>query len=127
MGLIRTCHAQLSSNGLGTFASDGTTSTASANRLETTGDFFDNNGRTFLVLWKSSGASQTAEFATPGKITGHNVAERTVNLPTNGWRIYGPFDTDVYNQKTGNNIGRVSVTFSNVTGNDLHVVALVIP
>lgn len=74
---------------------------------------FENDGRTFLHVKKSGATDCTVTVATAAEVDGKAVADLTVTVPaTTGDKMIGPFPRDVYNDSDG----KVSVTFSNITG-----------
>jgi len=73
----------------------------------TDGDYFSNNGKTFLYIVKGTGGT-TVTIQTPDTVDGLAVAERTVSIATGTDYMIGPFPPSVYNRSDDT----VRVTYS---------------
>lgn len=126
MGYIRTTTATPA--GVEPLWSTDASPTPSANRVTTGGDYFDNDGRTLLITVRDSGTqNQTVTFETVAQFEGLDIADETNTIAGESQRVHGPFPPDLYNIQSGDNAGRVKVTFSSVTDGDLGVFALRFP
>lgn len=75
------------------------------------GNFFDNDGRTWLEVVNGGGASITVTIAVPYTVDGSAVTPPTVTVPAGARRLIGKLDTTIYN----NGSNQVNVTYSGVT------------
>lgn len=83
----------------------------------TSGNVFENDGKTFVHIINGSGGSITATFDVVFTELGLTVPDLDVAVPAGEDRFIGPFPAAVYNQEdTENSIDEaVLVTFSAVT------------
>ena len=70
---------------------------------------FPNDGRTFVHIINTNGASRTCTFATAGTIGGHSIADTVVTIAaTTGEQMVGPFSQAIYDASDGN----IDITWS---------------
>jgi len=75
------------------------------------GNFFHNDGHTFLYVKNAHTSSWVLTFDTPGSVDGLAVAQRTVTVVNATEVLIGPFPANVYNDANA----RVQVTYGGVT------------
>jgi hypothetical protein len=69
---------------------------------DTDGDGFSNDGRTFIQVLNTNGATRTLTIAIPVTVDGCAVAGKALTIPaTTGNKYIGPFPPDIYNQSNG--------------------------
>lgn len=76
---------------------------------------WNNSGREILHVKKTGSGSCTVGVVTPGTVGAGSlaIADLSVTVPaTTGDKMIGPFATGLYNDSSG----KISVTFSEVTG-----------
>ncbi len=82
------------------------------------GNYFANDGRTFLHIKNTNAAQRTVTVKTNRTLAGLTLPDQTFVVPaTTGDKMAGPFDQSVFNQ-SGADAGRVFVDYdagANVT------------
>jgi hypothetical protein len=75
------------------------------------------DGKTFVEVKNTNGATRTVTIDIPGTVDGLVVTDKAVVVDaTTGDKMIGPFPPGTYNQPTGTWAGRVLITFTAVTG-----------
>lgn len=83
--------------------------TAAAANAE--GNFFHNDGKTFLYAKNAHTADWILTFDTPGTVDGLAVAQRAITVADGTEVLIGPFPTNIYNDANS----RVQVTYDGIT------------
>lgn len=79
---------------------------------EETGDEFNNNGRTFLIVDNQDGVENlTVTIVSQATIRGLSVQDPTLTLSASDSGIFGPFPSALFNDADGN----VSITYSSAS------------
>lgn len=92
---------------------DGVTPTFGAANAD--GYALPGDGKTWIELKNTNGATRTVTFDIPGTYDGLAVTDKAVIVPiTTGDKIIGPFPPAVYNQISGTHAGKVLITFDAV-------------
>lgn len=76
--------------------------------------YFENDGRTILLVSASTSSGQTITVVSVADPFGR-TGDKSITVPTNGTSVRGPFAPTLYNQG-GSNKGRVHVDMSDDTG-----------
>lgn len=72
------------------------------------GNKFWNDGSTFLLFKNDTASTATVTIQTGATLGGLAIADRTLTVsPSGSVNLAGPFRTDVYNNKTGSDVGYV--------------------
>ncbi len=87
------------------------------------GHMFINTGVERVRVENINGAAaRDVTFVTPGTVDGDlAVADRTVSIPANGIRMFGPFPKRPYNQIAGADAGKVYVDPDSGTPTDIKI------
>jgi len=91
----------------------GTTPSYSAANVD--GNMFVNNGAEFLHVINGSGGSINVTLTTPATVDGLAIEDPVIAVGAGADAMIGPFNTSLYNQKTGVDKGKVYVDYSGVT------------
>ena len=74
------------------------------------GHKFKNSGVTFVILQNiSTTTPRSVTFPTPNKVFGLDIADMTVSIPANSYRVIGPFSVQAYNYYTETEYGMMHV------------------
>ena len=89
---------------------------------DTNGNYFTNDGMTFIHIKNANAGTPTLTIATANTVDGLAIADRTVTMfATTGDKMIGPLPASVYNDANG----RVQLTYSAVT--DLTIAVIKMP
>jgi len=81
------------------------------NADQANGMMFDNDGRTELIIHNGDGSTRTVTGVSVACSHGRTL-DVAVPVATLKRGILGPLDPDIFNQKSGTDIGKVYVDFS---------------
>lgn len=88
------------------------------------GNKFSNDGTVYLAIY-NNGATGTATvtLATGKTVHGHAVSDQAISVTTSQIKIAGPFNQDLFNQKSGDDVGciRAVITGTGAADVDLAV------
>lgn len=79
------------------------------------GNMFTNDGTEFIDVANAAVGSMTVTVQTPGTVGGNLIADKVITVGAGVTKRIGPFPTDVYNQTTGADRGKVYLDYSSVT------------
>src|SRR5260221_8614865 len=75
------------------------------------GNMFANAGGVFVLARNADGAAtHTVTLVTPGKIDGLDIADPAVVVPISGTLLIGPFPTNLFNNLSGADAGKVYIS-----------------
>lgn len=84
------------------------------------GDYFHNDGRTFLYVKNAHTGDWVVTFDTPGSVDGLAIAQRAVTVADATEVLIGPFPPNIYNDANS----RVQVTYDGVTALTVEAIRL---
>lgn len=84
---------------------------------------FANDGNTFLYARNTGSGAHVLTFPTPVTVNGLDVADHTVTIAAGKTAILGPFPTNIFNQQSGPDVGKVYVNIDG-TKTEVKLVAL---
>lgn len=79
------------------------------------GEMFINTGKEMLLVRNAAGAPINVTLVTGKTVDGLGIADRVVAVTNGTTTLIGPLSTDLYNQPSGADAGKVHVDFSSVT------------
>lgn len=75
-----------------------------------------NSGNAILVVRNTNASTRTLTIKRHSTFDGEAVADRTITIPAlTALVIVGPFPTNIYNAKTGGDVGKASFSFNAIT------------
>ncbi len=75
------------------------------------GDTYPNTGQEIAIITNNSVGTITVTVATPNKLDGHDIADRTVAIAPSTTEVLGPYPPGTYNNASG----QVALTYTGVT------------
>jgi len=81
----------------------------------TDGHMFVNDGRSLVHVKNASGSAVTATIETGATRDGYAIADQEVSVPAGEDRFIGPFPPRTFNVQSGDDRGKVKLTFSAIT------------
>jgi hypothetical protein len=78
----------------------------------TNGEKFTNTGKEFIVIVNANTQTITATFVTAATYGGFEISDVDVDIPASTTYLVGPFNTSIFNQKSGTDKGTVYINWS---------------